>query len=191
MKKKDGTHLWVNVTIRLHRDEKGRPIERRGIVEDITARKRIEEKLLFSKYVIDHAGDAVLWAGSDKRILYANEEAHRSLGYDHGELIGVHLSEISPTHNPKTFLDHIENLHEKPTLTYESVHRKKDGKEFPIEITLSALKQDQNTYTCAIVRDISKRKTPGSLTRRSKGRSRNDRHRETPSEDFGLYLPND
>ena len=101
MRRKDGTHFWVNLTIHLHRDENGHPIERRGILEDITVRKKIEEKLLLSKYVLDNAGDAFLWAGPDMRILYANEEAYRSLGYDPGELIGSshlrHFPNTRPT----------------------------------------------------------------------------------------------
>ena len=46
---------------------------------------------------------------------------------------------------------------------YESVHRRKDGKQFPIEITLSALEHDQKTFTCAIVRDITTRKRREAL----------------------------
>ena len=161
--RKDGTHFWVNLTTHLHRDENGRPIERRVILEDITVRKRIEEKLLLSKFMLDYAGDAFLWAGPDKRILYANEEAYRSLGFEPGELIGKHITDISPTHNPQTFLERIQALSNNSPIQYESVHRRKDGKEFPIEITLSALEHDKKTFTCAIVRDITKRKRREAL----------------------------
>ena len=42
MQRSDGKHVWVNLTVRIIRDEKGNPIERRGMVEDITDRKRAE-----------------------------------------------------------------------------------------------------------------------------------------------------
>lgn len=163
MRRADGTSIWVNLSIHLRQDGKGNLIERRGILQDITARKKAEEKLLLSKFVIDHAGDAVLWAGPDKRILYANQEATRSLGYTHEELIGLPISEISPTHDPEEFKNKIRTLSHNLPLHYESLHRKKDGKVFPVEVTLSALENDQKIYTCAIVRNITERKRREAL----------------------------
>ena len=63
LRRRDGTHFWVNLTIRIRRDAQGIPIERRGILIDITKHKKVEEKLLLSKFVLDHVGDAVIWAG--------------------------------------------------------------------------------------------------------------------------------
>ena len=81
MQRADGTHIWVSLTVRLIRDANGTLIERRALAQDITARKKADERLLLTKFVMDHAGDAILMAGPDKRILYANEAATDSLGY--------------------------------------------------------------------------------------------------------------
>ena len=45
MQRSDGRHVWVSLTVRIIRDEEGIPIERRGIVENITDRKRAETLL--------------------------------------------------------------------------------------------------------------------------------------------------
>ena len=163
MKRRDGTHIWVSLTVRLYRDAQGNPIERRGILLDITDQKKIVEKLRLSKFVLDHAGDAVLWAGPDKQILYANEEAYRSLGYSPGELIGKPISDISPFHEPQQFKERLQHCQKNSPIQYESFHRTKEGKLFPIEITLSALEHDQKMYTCAIVRDTTERKRREAL----------------------------
>ena len=53
MQRADGSCVWVSLTVRLIRDQTGKPIERRGIVEDITARKETEELLKRQKSILE------------------------------------------------------------------------------------------------------------------------------------------
>ncbi len=163
MQRADGTQIWVSLTVRLIRDGNGALIERRAIVQDITARKKTEERLLLTQFVIDHAGDGILMAGPNKCILYANEAATQSLGYSSEQLIGKPISDISPNHEPQQFSQKLKHLLDEGTLQYESSHRTKQGNEFPVELTLSSLKHKGDQYTCAIVRDISDRKRGDEL----------------------------
>ena len=158
MRRADGTHIWVSLTVRLIRDRHGTLIERRALVHDITARKKSDEQLLLTKFAMDHAGDGILMAGPDKHILYANEAATHSLGYGPEQLIGKSIADISPTHATQNFTKKLAYLQQEESLQYESRHRTLQGKEFPVELTLSLLEHQGNQYTCAIVRDITERK---------------------------------
>ncbi len=163
MQRADETRIWISLTVRIIRNSQGNLIERRALVQDITARKKSEERLLLTKSVMDHAGDTILWAGPDKRIRYANTAATQSLGYAPEQLIGKLISDISPTHDPDIFTQKINALQQGQSFQYESSHRTSQGKEFPVEVSLSLHEQKGGPYTCAIVRDISDRKREEKL----------------------------
>lgn len=67
---------------------------------DVCARsdgaKRVEEKLQFTQFSMDHAGEAAFWMGHDAQFIYVNEKACRSLGYGREELLSMTVYDIDP-----------------------------------------------------------------------------------------------
>ncbi len=124
---------------------------------EITLREQ-GRRLCFTQFSLDHAADAVLWADDATRFIYANEAACRSLGYSNEELLTLSISDIAPHHDPVQSHKRLDQAKQGTAVTYESVHRRKDGTEFPIEVSVIYLEQDGRGYTCGIVRDITERK---------------------------------
>ena len=97
--------------------------------------------------ILNSAGEGILTLDSTGRILTANLAAERLFGYRADEITGVEFSRMMP---PRTG---------KPaTRNREAVGRRKDGSEFPAELSLSELQTGQNRTGIAIVRDITDRK---------------------------------
>jgi len=125
---------------------------------DITERKHVEETLRLTQFSVDHAADPVFWIAPDARVVYANSKACEQLGYSREELLGMTVHHFDPDFPPEVWPKHWEELKRRGSMTFESRHRTKDGKLFPVEITVNYLGFGGKEYNCAYVRDISARK---------------------------------
>lgn len=122
------------------------------------AKLEAERRLRFTQCAVDHAVDGVLWADDSRQFVYANDAACRSLGYSREELLGLRIADIAPHHDPDRFQRRLDAIKQGGAATYESVHRRKDGTEFPVEISVTYLEHEGKDYTCGIIRDITERK---------------------------------
>ena len=132
-----------------------------GIVinsRDVTERYRAEEALRFTQFSVDHAADPVFWMGRDARFRYVNQAACRSLGYSREELLAMTVHEIDPDFPPEVWNDHWREIRDRGSFTIESHHRTKDGRVFPVEITVNYMQFEGKEYNCAFARDITTRK---------------------------------
>ena len=144
---------------------RGRPIlEANGqvvnVVEvtlEVTAQKQAERALRLTRFAMDHAANTVVWMGEDARFVYVNEAACRSLGYSHAELLSMTVHDVDPDFPREVWADHWRDLKERRSLTFESRHRAKDGRIFPVEIVANLLEFEGTEYNCAFARDISER----------------------------------
>lgn len=137
------------------RDQAILELQRRQTVSE---RREDERRLSLTQFAVDHAQDGILWADDSNRFIYANEAACRSLGYSNEELLTLSISDISPYHDPLRFQQRLDYLKKGTTATYESVHRRKDRTEFPVEVSVNYLEHEGRAYTCKIIRDITERK---------------------------------
>jgi PAS domain S-box-containing protein len=117
-----------------------------------------EQALRLTQFSVDHAGDAVFWLRPDGRFAYANATACRKLGYAQEELLSMTVHDIDPNFPAEVWPEHWEELKRRGSFTFESLHRSKDGKTFPVEITINYLVFEGSEYNCAFVRDITERK---------------------------------
>jgi PAS domain S-box-containing protein len=138
-----------------------------GIVTDITERKKEEAARRFSeeryRVLVETANDAVLSADETGGILFANSATSRIFGYDSAELIGKPLTTLMPEVMRKVhetgfrrYLDSgVRHMNWKGT---ELIGLHKNGKEFPVEISLGELIQNGRRIFTGFIRDISERK---------------------------------
>jgi PAS domain S-box-containing protein len=117
-----------------------------------------ERHLRFTQCAVDRAEDGILWADDSKRFIYANAAACRLLGYSNEELLTLSISDIAPYHDPARFQQRLDQIKQGAAATYESIHRRKDGTEFPVEASVTYLEYEGRGYTCGVVRDITERK---------------------------------
>ena len=83
----DGQEKWISDRAFPVRDQDGRVIRVVGIAEEVTARKVAERELRLAKSSLENASDALFWADSEGRFVYANEAACLSVGWSCEELV--------------------------------------------------------------------------------------------------------
>jgi len=118
--------------------------------------------------LFDCAGDAAFLLSADGRILKANQLACSSLGYDPGELLGLHVSEIDagPGHTSGRINARLQNLGPEEILTVTTRHRRRDGSLFPVELSIRNLELEGQRYILTFARDISDRQRAEDAFRR-------------------------
>ena len=89
---------------------------------------------------------------------YVNEAACRLLGYTRAELLGLGIADIDSEFPLERWSDHWRNLKAQRSRTFESRHRTRDGRIFPVEISTNHFEYGGRAYHLALVRDITERK---------------------------------
>ena len=127
---------------------------------DITARKHAEEALKRAEErfrgLLEAAPDAMVIVDSTGKIELVNAQAERMFGYLRAELIGQSADRLVPE---RYRFDKAGGPAPPPTMAAPiDVHGlRKDGSEFPAEISLSPIETPAGTLITAAVRDISER----------------------------------
>ncbi len=152
----DGSLRWVRDRAFPVRNERGQVYRIAGIAEDITERKRTEERV---RAIVEHALDAIITIDASGCIHSFNPAAEQTFGYTADEVVGRSVQVLMP--------DEIQGRAEGLLRWYlrrglrtlsEGVGRHKDGTTFPIELSVTALKTDGRRLFTGVVRDITRRK---------------------------------
>ncbi|MBN1764714.1 MAG: PAS domain S-box protein [Sedimentisphaerales bacterium] len=170
--REDGMVCYVDKLLSPIKSEDGRVVRVIEALRDITQFKKNEEQIRLTQFAIDHTSDAAFWIGSDSRFVYINEAAVKTLGYSREELLGMKVSDIDPIFTEEDWPGHWDELKRKSSITVESMHRKKDGRMFPVEVVANYIKYEDREYNCAIVRDITERKDSERKLKESETRLR-------------------
>lgn len=144
---KDGSLLPVEINART---VKGDRIV--AFVRDMSVRKKAESALVASekkfRTVFEGAYDSILVADESGRIKMVNKQLREKFGYLQEELIGQPMELLIP--------EYAHSRHKGAGL--ELFGRKKDGSEFPVDISLSPTNTEVGLRVTAIIRDITQRK---------------------------------
>jgi protein-histidine pros-kinase len=116
-----------------------------------------------SRALLEAAPDAVVTIDSDGRIILVNAQTERLFGYRRGELLGAPVEILIPERFHAAHLDHrsgyMAEPHTRPMgVGLELSGRRKDGSEFPVEISLSPLQTDAGLVVTSTIRDVTDRK---------------------------------
>jgi len=120
--------------------------------------------------LLGRAPDAVLLHDAEARVLDANEEACRSLGYAKEELVGKHVAELVEGLDGPGFAEVMRALREQGVATFDAVHRRKDGTTFPVETRLALLRRGGPPVVVAFARDRSAQEAARRALRESETR---------------------
>ncbi|TAK02544.1 MAG: PAS domain S-box protein [Candidatus Manganitrophaceae bacterium] len=153
---KEGQTVWVSVSATVVRNPDGAPLYFVAQLEDLTERKRAKEELQRFQFSMEHAPEAVFFMTRDAGFSYVNEQACRSLGYTHEELLSLKLWDIDPIFPKARWEEIIQSR--IGTVHAETLHRRKDGVIFPVEVSARHLWHGNDEFHVAFVRDISERK---------------------------------
>ncbi|KAB2940738.1 MAG: sensory transduction histidine kinase [Candidatus Methanoperedens nitroreducens] len=133
-----------------------------SITELYNMNKILEQSEMKFRSVVQAANDAIISSKSNGNIISWNKCAETIFGYSEGEVLGKSLTILMPELLRYIHSRRLERLmsceSEYNEKMLESYGLKKDGSEFPIEISIAAWKTEEGTFYTGIVRDITERK---------------------------------
>jgi PAS domain S-box-containing protein len=158
----DGTPHWLRAKGRMFFDTEGRPERMVGFMFDVTEWRHAQEELRISearfRTLVDHATDAFYLSDDQSRIIDVNEAACQMMGCSRAELIGRHPREFDVGLDEASIARLAQRVLEGKTVTFETLHRRRDGSVFPVEIRGRGFEQRGRRLLLALVRDITERK---------------------------------
>jgi PAS domain S-box-containing protein len=167
--RKDGTRIVV--------EAHGRPVGPDGVrrhtaIRDITERKRGEVALRRYELLAGHSRDIVLFMRRDDgRILEANAAAETAYGYSREEMLSLSIRDLRASETRPLTEDQMA-LADTSGLLFETVHRRKDGSTFPVEVSSRGATIEGARTLMSVVRDITERKKTEEALRQNEERYR-------------------
>lgn len=131
-----------------------------GFLRDVTEQKKSEQKF---KGLLEAAPDAMIIADDKGEIVLVNHQTETVFGYSRQELIGKRVEILIPADFQGKHVGHRNKYFSEPKVRsmgvgLELFATRKDGTQFPVEISLSPLQTEEGMLVSASVRDITDRK---------------------------------
>ncbi len=136
------------------KDVEGKYLYSIHIMEDITEAKRTAERY---KIIIQTAMDGFWMADTHGRILDVNDAYCQMTGYSRDELLTMSIPDVEVVETPEETAQHIQRIIEKGWDSFESHHRRKDGRVVDVEVSVNYMKIDAGRFV-VFIRDITERK---------------------------------
>ncbi|MDD5300717.1 MAG: PAS domain S-box protein [Gallionella sp.] len=158
--RKNGATLPVELKVFLLRDANNQPEAMWAIVRDITERKQAEISMRqFGSLLQGSFNEIYLFDADSLHFLLTSEGAEKNLGYSDDELNQLTCLDIKPSFTRESFEQLVAPLRsgEQPLLHFETVHRRKDGTTYPVEVRLQLIQGDYPAFL-AVIQDITERK---------------------------------
>jgi PAS domain S-box-containing protein len=157
---RDAAVLTVSSRWALRTDPRGNPLSFLEINRDITEGKKEQEKF---RNLLESAPDAFVIVNHAGEIQLVNAQTEKFFGYSRDELIGKKIEILIPQRFLAGHASHRQAYSQSPRpramgAGLELFGRRKDGTEFPVEISLSPFKTGEGTLVSSAIRDITDRK---------------------------------
>ena len=153
----------------------------------LSASAKTMVEVLLASELLETLPDAIVAVDRDGTIVQINSQAQALFGYSRSELIGQKVEMLVPESFRRQHHQHRENFAETPKTRrmgadLDLYGRRRNGSEFPVEISLSPVSTENGTFVLSAIRDISDRKRIAEELRRAN----EELHRRT-TEQLGEY----
>ena len=147
---------WYNTPLV---DDAGRVFGVASLVQDVTEKERAEAKF---RGLLESAPDAMVVVNGEGRIVLVNAQTEKLFGYQREELLNRPIEMLMPERFRGRHSAHRMEFFAKPQVRemgkrMELEGLRKDGTEFPIEVSLSPLKTSQGMLVSSGIRDVTER----------------------------------
>ena len=155
---KDGGSRFVLINYVPDKDESGKVKGYYALITDITERKNAEEIGARYRMLSVRARDVILFVRPDDgQIVDANQKAVETYGYDLPTLLQMKIHDLRSPETLPLLAAQIKQADEGG-VQFETVHRRRDGSEFPVEVSTIGSNIGGERLLTSIIRDITERK---------------------------------
>ena len=123
------------------------------------------------EYLMKYSTEVMVLANEKLKIVEVNNRALEVYGYTHDEILNLKVSDLHII-RPDDFSEQIKLESEENGVTFESIHRRKDGSTFPVELSIHLIDIEEKKFYQGIIRDISERKEAEEILRESEEKFR-------------------
>ncbi len=156
--RQDGVEFPVEVSLSPIETEEGPMVM--SAIRDTTDRKRADQKF---KDLLEAAPDAMVIVNRQGRIVLVNSQAVKLFGWSRDELLSQPIELLIPARFGGAHPQHRNQFFSEPRSRamgagLELHGLRKDGSEFPVEISLSPLETEEGLFVSSAIRDVTERK---------------------------------
>lgn len=156
----DGKTLHADISASGIRDESGAIAAIIVISRDQTSRRKKDIQLRRFRTMVDQSNDAFLVIdATTSQILDVNLKACERWGYSYDEMLQLGVIDLNPTYQClEGWQKQVGRIKRDRYSIFETIHKMSNGKTFPVETSYCYIKDEENDYIIAVLRDISERK---------------------------------
>jgi PAS domain S-box-containing protein len=141
-----------------------------GFVSDITERIKFEDSLnleaMRNRIFMDSALDGILIINQEHRVIDVNRHYCEMSGYTKAELLKMYTWDYEARMSEEEICKNFANL-EKISVKFETIHKRKDGSIFDVEVSANGALINDEAYIFTIVRDITESKKATDLLKQN------------------------
>lgn len=116
-----------------------------------------------SHFTLERALASIFWMDGRGKIVYANDTACQSYGYDKSDFAKMFIYDINKNFNRNTYPALRAKIIKQGVLNFESSHWTKSGQEIPVELFINAIEFEGHFYSVSFVLNITERKRKEKL----------------------------
>jgi PAS domain S-box-containing protein/putative nucleotidyltransferase with HDIG domain len=139
---------------------------------DNTEHKRAEAELKLKEKLLDGASDSIFLHDLDGRLIYVNEAAYKSRGYEREEMLAGDIAQLTPQEFIAERSRLVEDLLQKGEIIFDSTHFRKDHSLMPVEIHARLMDLDDRRLILSVARDMTARRQGEDALRASEEKFR-------------------
>ena len=168
---RNGSIIWINLTVSLVRDAEGKPLHTVAHMEDITSKKQLEHNLQHNtallqeaaqhtKAILDNMVDGVLTVDAQGVVQSFNLAASSMFDYPVEQVVGQSVTMLLPPSLHGELGGYLQRLQDSTgakagSIRHESEGLRRNGSQFPMSLAVSTIRAGGQTTFIGIVRDIS------------------------------------